>query len=449
MGRSNISISLDGYIHKGTGDFPTYVPGQRVSGKVHFLLQAQKDIESIVIEFEGKCYTRVKRTNGNNTTYHSETIDLFRFSQTLFRGPYTMQPISKEWPFSFTIPESSSFSRDHSGRDSIIYDSKPQRLPPSLDIHPASGKSIKAMVYYHLTAKINPNAFMGKKETVLPIVLVPFSKTPPSEPSKVPIWINQQVYRSSSLRPEKHSFKQKMSHVFWSDPSLKTPCVNFAPKAYLPTSASIWQPLPIEISIQHVPTGPTDPEKPTLILDAVTLQLKQYTVVRVKSTFGNYGDDMGKSMLATHTIRAGTILPLDGHQIEISNTFRLADMLKEVYRLAPSFFTYTINQSYSLKMIATVRHEESGHRYNFDAKTKFTILPMYDPNPSRPELVVTSPTTVASPSEDSPAYTFDNIELPAYEGPSSSSSVWQAAPDAYPHDVKQDSIAVSPEGSKV
>lgn len=405
----DINISLDRDFLNGTGTFPTFLPGQVVSGKVNFTVHAEKNIDLVNITFEGQCFTEVVENShtgtGNRSTRYREKIPLFTFTTELFRGPFKMSPTEMEWPFSFTFPESTQFFRSgHHGEDTF-YDPGHQPLPPSLDVEASSIHPLKARVVYSLTAAVNPQSLLGSKEFVMPLVLLTVSKDPLAPPQNVAIRTDDQHWRSSSLRQEELSFKQKMKHVFSNDPALQTPCISFKSTSHMPRAASIWQPLSLAASIQQKITGPNDPKDPTLLLDNVHIQLKQYTSVRVKGTVFSNRSDRTSQVLATRDHRPKIKLALDDTPTPCFDAFKLADLLPETYRLAPTFKTYTINHSYMLKMVIMVYHQESGHYFKYQTKTPFVILPMDDPRASRP---------VASSLENLPAYGKADTQLPGY-----------------------------------
>ncbi|GAB7347197.1 hypothetical protein MBLNU459_g3306t1 [Dothideomycetes sp. NU459] len=376
-------IHFDGDLLNGTSAFPTFTPGQPVSGKVLYSVAAKKDIDEVTITLKGKCFTWIKkRRGGQNAGYHvdKEKIELFRYQQTLFRGPYSVQGTDFEWPFSFQLPETTSYIRDQ-GSDNVLYNANPQPLPPSVDVQEGGMRaSMKAIVSYELKVKINPNKLLHSEKVVQPLIIIPLSRSYLPRPISTAVSFGRQEWSSSQLRPEQHTFKQKIGHIFSSDPSLRTPEINFVATAYVPQASSIWQPLSISLSIQHQITGPTDPEKPVLVLEQVVVQLKAYTNLRVSSLFGGHNEIAKTYLGETRIPGQHTVLPLDNQPIQVTENLRLADCTREVWRLAPSFSTYTINQSYSLKIMGRVQHPETRHVFNFEAKIPFEILPMDNPS---------------------------------------------------------------------
>lgn len=414
MGVSQIVITLDGKDHERN---PTFAPGEVVSGIVRFTLVEQKKIDLIVIILEGEVFTDVVRKSGNNSrSHHKEKIPLFMMSKTLFTGPYTMQQNCLEWPFSFTLPERTTIKREDHRADDINFDPGHQPLPPSTDIECGGIRPIKARVSYCLKAVINPYSLLRSKEFPLPIIVAPLSPDALAQPTLSALRVEEQFYRSNSLRVEQHSFKQKMKHVFGDDPSLKTPAVNFRPAVYLPKAASTSQPFPIALSINRIMSSTNDPENPVLILDQIHLRLKQYTSVRVKSLVGNYNDD-GSQDVAQQLISPRVQLPLDGTYVKIKDLFQISKMRRDPMPLPPSFKTYTINQHYKLKVAIHVSlvHPNTRHIYQFDAETAFTLLPSE-------ACSLLPPFAQQAPDELQPSYGSDGAAPPAYDGPSSSTS---------------------------
>lgn len=428
-GKCDISINLDDNIVQGSRGVITFVPGQTVSGKVTLLLHSEKEIETVDIELEGQCITKFCSAKSGTV---SETIPLFSISQTLLKGPFKMQPTTKSWLFSFKLPESSNFYRHRYNQEDTIFNHGPQSLPPSLD-KGSAGMRFEAIVTYNLMARINnpSSLFGGFKQSVLPIVVLNVSQEPPPRPSTRQIPITSQKYKSDLLRSQQLTMKQKISYIFTRDPALKTPSITLGATAYIPSKASAWQYLPLSVSFQYQRIDRTDPPHPTLILERVILQLKEFTSISAKTEY-----QIDSSILSTQRYLFGKKIRLDNTIFLISNhpalvedpkaivPVRLVDMVAEdcrlvLTRLVPSFTTYTINHYYKLSMACVVLHPETGHQFTLEAERRFQMLPstrddMNANNSSQRFAGEGTPQQMNIASPDVGYEGFGGEELPAY-----------------------------------
>jgi hypothetical protein len=300
------------------GNFNTFVPGQMVSGKVVYSPPYQIDIDRIEIVFKGKCFTLIKEQHSNGTstytTKYPEKIVLMRLSEDLFRGPSTLQHGRYEWPFSFRIPDRAIYHRKAQSRDGRFQMGE-QSLPPSFKLESEShSHPPEAKVSYELKVKINPGKMrLRSTQLVHEIIVWPISKTP--LPAPVPsqcYCTGDGRFKSNKLRPEKHTFKEKLSHVFTSDPSLKTPEINLAASITMPHSVGISQQMPLEISCKYKKIGENDPEQPELTIFDCQVVLKSYVSVRAMGTITDHHKD-GKQTVISRTIPGNNSrVPLDG-----------------------------------------------------------------------------------------------------------------------------------------
>lgn len=310
-----------------------------------------------------------------------------------------MPPGTHEWSFSFIFPESSKYSRPptrpHSSRNSIwdqIYNSNPQPLPPTDYVMSSCGGH--AEVSYTLTATMLPVGFtLNRPQSILELNLVPFSRSPLPQPSVAVTEAIRKKWGSPSM--------QSMSHIFTRDLILKTPLLA---KLYIPTSATMLQPLSLAISLGREMTSPIDSEMPTLMLEKSLIRLKRYCRWRVKRHWFFYVFDdpeFHSKKLSTYELPSGKILPLDNTQTQITNPFRLADLpitkrwLKSSFGpMSSSFSTYNISVEYDLRLSVTLKHQESGRRFKFNWMVPFTILPPQDPKALQPVAYPGQPSSV-------------------------------------------------------
>ena len=390
------------------GKYGTFVPGQDIAGKAIYSPPNQVDVDNVDIIFKGTCYTDIKERHGNgnnggrSTRHYRETIVLFRFLSCLFRGPNTLQAGRYEWPFSFTLPDGATYERKSQSLDRQ-FQVGAQSLPPSFNLnseihaHPPD-----ATISYRLKVKVNPGRMLHSAERVYEIPVWPVSPTPLSlpQPTDTPCQGDGR-FKSKDLRPVQHTFKEKLNHVFTSDPSLKTPEINISAVVKAPRSAGISQPLPIEIACTYRRTGETDPEKPNLNLRDCQVVLKAYVFARSMGNFSDHSND-GKQTVISRTIASGhRQMPIDGSFIPMCEPICLADMSKTGHGLVPSFKTWTISMTYKLTIRVSISHAESGHVLEFESKVPFEILP--EPS-STPAYAAIQPTQMYNEGDPSALY---------------------------------------------
>lgn len=421
------------------GVLGTFVPGQTISGKVVYTPQAQVDIDSIIIICKGTCFTKIRErhSNGNggqHTKSYPEKIILFRDMDTIFRGPHTIQSGRYEWPFRFQLPLGAIFHRKSSPKDNLFQLGE-QGLPPSFKlVSEKISTPPEAEVSYKLKVKINPGRMMHSTECVRELPIWPASSTP----LKAPLPLDGPCqgdgrFKSKALRPTQHSFKEKMSHVFTSDPSLKTPEINIAVSFKMPRSVGATQLLPLEVSCKYTKTGANDPDTPSFVVDDCHIYVKAYVEARAMGSLRDHLKD-GKQTIISHNIPGkNSLLPLDGTFVPLTAPLTLADMTRHVHNLVPSFKTFTIFLYYKMVVKVNVRHIETGHRFQFESKYPFEILsselptPAYtEPGPSALYPQQLAANDQASSSLTAPPEFRDELAPPSYN----SGDVWRSEPDA-------------------
>ncbi|TKX20994.1 hypothetical protein C1H76_6845 [Elsinoe australis] len=410
-----IKVVLDGIDNPGQHVF---TPGEVIRGRVIYNVKVEQEkIDHVQVVFRGKMTTKISRSTGNNQRKtNREEIYLFKNSVQLFRGPFTMQPQTLEWPFEVTFPTSCSWDREKHADNRTYAPSGDIHLPPTFSV--GSGSS-EATVDYLLKVKVNEGSLTRSQEHVIPVQLSPLNPNPTPEPILRLARFSPTSWSSRDLREEEHNFKQKMRHVFTSDPTLKTPSINFTLKLGIPSVMAPGQVAPLAVSIDFKPTNPVDPANPTLILENIRIAIKGNTCWRARSTFSDW-DKGQQAEEASVSYKTEVQLPLDGSTIHPVADFGLESFKKTSSHMvqgpvAPDFITWTINHSHYAKAQLWVRHKESGHL--FEIKSERLPFEVHPPS----EMSRTQAGPVPMQQEE--------LALPLYsEGETSSSS---APPPGY------------------
>ncbi|KAF2225680.1 hypothetical protein BDZ85DRAFT_257899 [Elsinoe ampelina] len=363
-----------------------FTAGDTIRGKVTYKIQpqaGQEKLDDVQLVFRGKMTTKISRSNGNNRKTNREEIYLFKNVTTLFRGPFDMSPQTLEWPFEVSFPVSSSWDRDKHGDDPKYAPPGEIPLPPSFSV---SIGGAEAVVDYMLKVKINEGSLTRSREEVIPLRFNPLSPSPVPDPvlqlARLPIT----SWSSRDLRPERHDFKQKMRHVFTSDPSLKTPEIRFTSKLGIPSRLCPGQNAPLAFSLTYTRSNDVDPVAPTLILEHVRVVIKTNTIFRARSTFSDWDKEEQQEKAAV-SYRCNIPMPLDGSDVHPVADFGLHSFkttpssppMVAARALPPDFITWTINHSHYLKATILIRHKETDKLFEIKSeRLRFEYYPPHD-----------------------------------------------------------------------
>ncbi|RMZ79629.1 hypothetical protein DV737_g3323, partial [Chaetothyriales sp. CBS 132003] len=355
-----------------------YHPGDHISGRVIAIFHKQQRVSIAQICFRGKIQTEHWQTRGAGNTrsreHRKEVIRLFEFNQTLFRGPYDIQPQSLEWPFAFTIPTHVDYRRTGNTGPGFIEDGT-SPLPSTFFWDSKSfSRDARAYIKYKLVATIKSGGIFKNHELELPILITRFSQSPPPPPQiSTHEYYPSPRWSSRALRAQGHTLKQKFRHITSNDPELQTPCISFKAYVYFPTILSPQQHTSIAFSIKPLRITPNDPEAPKLILDTLSLTLKSHTaMVASGSSRDRFAEDT-KYEAGHNVVFNPVILPLDGAEVKLHDHICLARW-RPRDRWSGDFSTYTIRRDYQMKADAVVRHIGTGHVFSLSTEIPLCVL---------------------------------------------------------------------------
>lgn len=89
---------------------------------------------------KGKQYCDITTHNGNNKSHHREKIELSSLRVSLFKGPFTIQSQTLEWPFTFTFPLTTTSVRSN-GLGDARFEYQTHPLPPSFAVRTSRGNA--------------------------------------------------------------------------------------------------------------------------------------------------------------------------------------------------------------------------------------------------------------------------------------------------------------------
>jgi len=383
--RADVSIQLDHYPGFSGDQSIIAWPGQQISGTITYSTKDQQDVESIAVTLKGKCARTVTGSDGVIDFY--EKTKLFRVRELLFQGPSTiMQNTTYVWPFVVTVPDTTQFTLERQpGHVNHRFVDKPHTLPPTMDVNFSDRELVK--IYYTLKVKAvpHPRTFRTHEKSIT--VVVPPLETPSTDkaaPGKLRMPGAQQ-WSNAALRTQQPTMREKFNSVLTGIP-IQLPTLAYAVHLHMPMVATVWQRLPIAISVQLLKRSTADHSKCNMVLQSLEFDLKSSTDLRAER--GSSEDDVNieADLECLPLLLARKSIPLDGTSVLVSEKLRLADLAPESKKLLPSLTTYTVSRRYMLAVRGVIEHVETGHAFTFKTKLKepFVILaPQSEPSQDR------------------------------------------------------------------
>ena len=390
-----------------------YKAGDTVTGTVRLISRIETVQEvyvgSIAIGFTGKS------TATKNWPRIPHAIGLFSFKKTLFTGPtrlhvpagHTENPNGNEWNFSFTLPFNCNLIDTISISSPSIFNTDPdQPLPNSFKDDSVQGGSCS--IVYELQATLLPPVRDGyhTNEVCTKKVEIFVDRTRSIEQPVYTFNTKSATFTQRSLlllpREERElayrppTIKQKLK--------LRTPSTEHLPKAVFairvqtPSTAVIGQPLPLELHIDYDANASTV-TPPIFHVKRVSIHLCEETYI---AGLNGAGETESIRWTKENTLHEGT---LEGRKPRIVEHLDLRKVMDTAipHDVAPTFKTFNIARTYSLKVY--VRLESSGkeHAVYGDYKPCTLFAAEYDPR-TTVDSVEPAPITEVEENDPPPAY---------------------------------------------
>lgn len=345
-----------------------FIPGDVVAGKVVLSLQEAANIESISIELEGGCKTKV--------TYHDHIFDqthtyfytsnFLNLKETLFAGPYKMRASTYEYPFSFRLPE----TYDHEGGPFKEKSFAPEYSLPGPKPMPLTCTGHGYQIYYHLKARI-PRTFSDWVDKKV-LTFSPARRGP--DPAPIP----QNTDKSNASPCRRHyritdggtcrkltmgeSIKEAFHH------SAATSTVNFTLNATVPMAIVIGNSSAVDMTLTCLDSANGNPQ-PLFTLKSYTLFLMSGTTIRAAEPHKLYSFERAAYFnLRSEIIRCTLNIPLPYNEtIRVNGLFPTG----ETYT-CPTFVYNAVKRSYGLELKAVV--ECLGEEIDFKLKWGSVVL---------------------------------------------------------------------------
>ena len=365
-----------------------YRAGDTVSGSVTLVSQHAKglevDVASITLTFTGK----------STVTKHwprlPYSITLFSFERALFTGPKRLSAPCRfvgctdrdSWSFAFTLPlDCSAFQRD-SLPSSLPFNSDPnQPIPISFKDHNVQDGSCS--IVYELQATLVPPPKDGYYTSEGCIEKVEVHVYRPRNIQQPNFIFNTKsatfVHRSLLLLPRE---ERKLAHrplTIKERLGLTTPSVEHLPKAVFdirvqtPSAAAIGQPLPLILHIGYNLEASTVPP-PIFHLKRITIHLCEETSIWGLKRAGEHESTRWTKEVMLQEKEFETLRPrVEGH-LDIR---RVMDTMVN-HDLSPTFKTFNVTRTYSLKVFVRLECAGKDHLVFGDYKRCTLFAEEYD-----------------------------------------------------------------------
>lgn len=372
-------------------------PGDVVKGKIKVNNFRSNDLERIHVILEGRAKTKITLQTANGK-------HIYRARAPLVYQISSVERIENQWTFSITIPTSTqklnhvaellrTRSRDlglrywdHDWKDKQGYESNPGHvLPPSMRFGPKGVSKIsKGYVKYNLTAV---GSQIDEKRKLIPTkydhqllwITVPSFQSQPSSTSNSSQDLEFRTFRLDpdfGTRPL--SFKEKLKTAFSLD---RVPRYKCYANIHTPEITCMGSAIPISISFtvpshlaqwNFLPAG-----EPEIAVQSIHATLRSTTASRTVGPVGSAYDKVSADgpYIPIKTPRNGEGLfsppapnTKDGARPRI--TYNTAALPR---RMTPTFQTYNIRHSYTLKVRAMISC--AGEIRQVDVKQPIVVLP--------------------------------------------------------------------------
>lgn len=382
--RADIFILLDHYPDSGHDKSIIACAGQTLSGRVIYSTKDCQDLDCIAVTLKGKCAVTTSTKTSEGVFKDRVKTPLFRQSCIVVQGPVRMETNATQvWPFSFVLPEKTQYSRvsaaDAKASTSGHFQDNLHDIPPTMDVDFSDTKQVE--IYYTLKVKAVPYPRTFRTHEKAISVIVPalgVAASQQTEVTKLPV-PGRHSWASGSLRCRQPTMREKFNQVLSGVPS-QTPVLAFTVSLHMPTAATIWQLLPISISVQRHRKSTADAEKAALSFLDIQFGLTSYTSIRPDQGDVTEASEIVAELECAPPSFARPKLPLDGTSVSVMTKTRLFDLVRDAKKLIPSFSTYTVSRHYALSVRGIIKHVDTGHVFPFSVQEVFRILPPLSPS---------------------------------------------------------------------
>lgn len=366
-----------------------YRAGDTVSGCAYLVSEYAKvqevDVGSITIEFTGRSTTE------KHWPRIPDSIKLFSFKKTLFTGPkrfhasysQTQYTDRNSWPFSFTLSLDCSASRRDSIASSPYFNSDPNQPLPISFVDDSLHGGASCSVMYELQAKLMSPSKDGHYTIEGCTKKIEISVYRPRSIEQPNFNFNTKsatfTYRSLILLPRGERELAHRPLTIKEKLKLKPPSTEHLPKAVFeirlqtPSAAVIGQPLPLMLHVDYDLDASTVPP-PIFHLKRVDIHLCEETSIWGLRRVGGHESIRWFKEITLHKKEFETRRPQVGEHFDLR---KVMDTVVD-HDLTPSFKTFNIARTYSLKVFVRLECVGKEHFVFGDYKRCTLLAEEYD-----------------------------------------------------------------------
>ena len=390
-----------------------YRAGDAVAGTVRLVSQhtvrQEVDVGSISIELTGKSTTM------KNWPRIPHTIRLFSFKKTLLTGPKRL-PVrngssedtdNHEWTFSFILPSTCDLTEESPRSSSSLFNTDPnQSLPTTFKHDSVQGGScsIVCELIATLLSPIRDGYYTNDACTAKIEVQLDRARS-----------IEQPVYsfntksaafthRSLLLLPREERELARRPLTIKEKLKLKIPSTEHLPKAVFtirvqtPSAAIVGQSLPLIIHIDYDANTSTVPP-PLFHVKGVSIYLCEETYIADLKHDGESETVRWTQEINLHGTRFEAKRPRIEERLDLRNVMDTAIP----HHVTPTFKTFNIARTYSLKVYVRLESPGKEHAVYGDYKRCTLLAGEYDPR-TTVDNMEPGPMTEAEENDPPPAY---------------------------------------------
>ena len=360
-----LQIILDGDHNKA------YQRGEKVTGRVIFVVENKQKVDSLKVDFVGSCVTRTTRpfhVNSNNDAAparrtYEEKVRLFHREQELTLES-CLNPGKYARTFEFTFPESTEQRYKKPSQGSTVYLREPHLLPPSFQLATnASGGA--AQISYFLQARLShPGSKCTESRKHMVQYQPALGAIPLPEAKVTSAALYGQIWKPSV---EKGAESRTALNKVLSR-RLKSNGPRIVPYLSHPNQVVPGQHIPLSLTLVNTRDALDEPVGDSMLLDSLCVTISTYSTV-ISGHNVTYPEDIVTKHVKC-IIRNNMNKPLVfGKARALTTNFRLIDDGECI----PSFRTYMITRRYEMTISIGIKYNDQ--KFTIKSKTPLEILP--------------------------------------------------------------------------
>lgn len=337
-----------------------YRRGDKVTGRVAFVAEEQKHIESFKLIFAGSCVTKTTRRahDSNARNDFEERIRFFNQEREVVPRS-TLSPNKYSWSFEFTFPEATQQTYKRLSRGAH-YLREPHPLPPSFQLK-TSVSGGAAQISYFVQARL---VLAGSKDIRKAKQMLSYRPTShahvPREANLTTGVLYGQTWKASRKSDSRSTVDKVLRRSSDKPPSV-------VPTICYPEKIAPGQHIPLSISLLNTRDRMNEAQAECTI-DSLCVTISTYSTTMCGHTLTQPEDVVSKHVNCITRTDMNKSLPFNKTRALTSN-FRLINDAECV----PTFKTYTITRRYMLGVVVGLKYGDQSFTVRHSAPLE--ILP--------------------------------------------------------------------------